>query len=212
MSGLRNLVCCLAAIALTAVTIDHGFAQSSDDLKNDEKTPSDVLVYGMGYSGRRFSPLVQINRDNAGKLVPVWAYSMADNQGAEGFPIVADGVIYATSHNATVAVDALTGRQRWRISHDYSAETLRVVCCGVVNRGAAIFNGKIIRTTLDNHVLALDAKTGKEIWNTTSPDPASIKNGYSMTGAPLVANGVVVVGVAGADFSHRGFIEGYDAA
>ena len=211
MGGLRNVVCRLAAIVLTAVTIDHGFAQSFDDLKNDEKTPGDVLVYGMGYSGRRFSPLAQINRDNAGKLVPVWAYSMADNQGGEAFPIVADGVIYTTSHNATVAVDALTGRQLWRTSYDYPAETLRVVCCGVVNRGAAIFNGKIIRTTLDNHVLALDAKTGKEIWNTTSPDPASVKNGYSMTGAPLVANGVVVVGVAGADFSHRGFIEGYDA-
>jgi alcohol dehydrogenase (cytochrome c) len=84
------------------------------------------------------------------------------------------------------------------------------VCCGIVNRGAAIYNGKIIRALLDNHVIALDAKTGKEVWKTKSPEPTSIENGYAMTGAPLVANGVVVVGVAGAEYSHRGFLEGYD--
>jgi alcohol dehydrogenase (cytochrome c) len=123
---------------------------------------------------------------------------------------VRDGVIYATIHNATVAVDALTGKQIWRINHDYPPETLRVVCCGIVNRGAAIYNGKIIRALLDNYIIALDAKTGKEVWKTKSPEPTSVENGYAMTGAPLVANGVVVVGVAGAEFSHRGFLEGYD--
>ena len=185
-------------------------AQTADELKNDANTPGDVLVYGMGYAGNRYSPLTLINKENVGKMVPMWALSMSDNHGGESFPVVKDGIIYATAHNATVAVDALTGKQIWRINHEYPPETLRVVCCGIVNRGAAIYNGKIIRALLDNHIIALDAKTGKEVWKTKSPEPTSVENGYAMTGAPLVANGVVVVGVAGAEFSHRGFLEGYD--
>ena len=186
-------------------------AQTADDLKNDEKTTGDVLVYGMGYSANRFSPLTQINKDNVARLVPVWAYSLADLQGGEGFPVVKDGVIYVTTHNATAAVDAMTGKQIWRVLHDYPPETLRVVCCGIVNRGAAIYEGMIIRALMDDRLVALDAKTGKEIWMVHSPEPVIPANGYAMTGAPLIVNGVVIVGVAGADFSHRGLLEGYDA-
>jgi alcohol dehydrogenase (cytochrome c) len=207
----RPAVALVAAIAFTAAFAGGGFAQSAEDLKHDEKTPGDVLVYGMGYAGQRFSPLTQINKDNVTRLVPMWAYSITDNHGAEAFPVIKDGVIYTTAHNATIAVDAMTGKQRWRANHEYPPETLRVVCCGVVNRGAAIYNGKIIRALLDNYIIALDAKTGKEVWKTKSPAPTSVENGYAMTGAPLVANGVVVGGVAGAEYSHRGFLEGYDA-
>jgi alcohol dehydrogenase (cytochrome c) len=199
-----------SAIALSAVFAVSAWAQSADDLKNDEKTPGDVLVYGMGYSGQRYSPLTKINKDNVSKLVPVWGYSLSDNRGAEGFPVIKDGVIYVTTHDSTVAIDAMTGKRIWRTAHEYPPETLRVVCCGIVNRGAAIYNGKIIRALLDNHIIALDAKTGKEIWRSKSPEPVEVKNGYAMTGAPLIANGVVVVGVAGAEYSHRGFLEGYD--
>lgn len=198
--------------ALLSVTVPPvAFGQTADDLKNDEKTTGDVLVYGMGYSGHRFSPLNQINKETVSKLVPVWSYSLADLQGGEGFPIVKDGVIYVTTHNATAAVDAVTGKQIWRVLHDYPPETLRVVCCGIVNRGAAIYERMIIRALMDNRLIALDAKTGKEIWQAKSPEPATHANGYSMTGAPLVANGIVIAGVAGAEFSHRGFLEGYDA-
>jgi alcohol dehydrogenase (cytochrome c) len=207
----RHGLSLVAVIAFTAALAASAAAQTTEDLKKDHLTPGDVLVYGMGYSAQRYSPLTQINKENAAKLVPVWGYSIGDNRGAEGFPVVKDGVIYTTAHNATIAVDALTGRQIWRVSHDYPPETLRVVCCGIVNRGAAIYNGKIIRALLDNQIVALDAATGKEVWKAKSPAPTSIENGYAMTGAPLVANGVVVVGVAGAEFSHRGFLEGYDA-
>ncbi len=199
-----------SAVALTAVFAVSALAQSADDLKNDEKTPGDVLVYGMGYSGQRFSPLTQINKENVTKMVPVWGYALSDNRGAEGFPVIKDGVVYVTTHDSTVAIDALTGKRIWRTAHEYPPETLRVVCCGIVNRGAAIYNGKIIRALMDNHIIALDAKTGKEIWRSKSPEPVEVKNGYAMTGAPLIANGVVVVGVAGAEYSHRGFLEGYD--
>ena len=115
------------------------------------------------------------------------------------------------SHDFTVAVNALTGKQIWKVKHDYPPETLRSVCCGIVNRGAAIYEGMIIRALMDNRIVALDAKTGKQIWEAKSPDPATSANGYAMTGAPLIVNGVVIVGVAGAEFSNRGFIEGYDA-
>ena len=99
----------LVAALLSTVVPFATLAQTADELKNDEKTPGDVLVYGMGYSANRFSPLTQINKENVSKLVPVWAYSLADLQGGESFPLVKDGVIYVTTHNSTAAVDAITG-------------------------------------------------------------------------------------------------------
>jgi len=191
-----------AAIPMTAL------AQTADELKNDDKTPGDVLTYGMGYSQHRFSPLTQINRQTVKRLVPAWSYSLADNRGLEGQALVKDGVVFLTDHEKTVAVDALTGREIWKTMIEYPPETTRVVCCGIVNRGAALFDGKLYRTTLDANVIALDAKTGKEVWRTKSSDP---KDGYSMTVAPLVANGVVIAGVAGAEYGIRGYLEGFDA-
>jgi len=191
-----------AAIPMTAL------AQTADELKNDDKTPGDVLTYGMGYSQHRFSPLTQINRQTVKRLVPAWSYSLADNRGLEGQALVKDGVVFLTDHEKTVAVDALTGREIWKTMVEYPPETTRVVCCGIVNRGAALFDGKLYRTTLDANVIALDAKSGKEVWRTKSSDP---KDGYSMTVAPLVANGVVIAGVAGAEYGIRGYLEGFDA-
>src|SRR5215510_15280548 len=140
----------VAALVLTVLSSGGALSQSADDLKKDHQTPGDVLVYGMGYSGQRYSPLTRINKDNVKKLAPKWAYSMADNHGGEAMPLVKDGVIYTTSHNATVAIDAISGKQLWRVLHEYPPETPRVVCCGIVNRGAAIYNGMIIRALLDN--------------------------------------------------------------
>jgi alcohol dehydrogenase (cytochrome c) len=211
MTTPRHAASLLSVLALTATMTGHAMAQSADDLKYDEKTPADVLVYGMGYSGARYSPLTQINKENVAKLVPVWGYSMSDNRGSEGFTVIKDGVVYATTHSATVAVDALTGKQIWKVVHEYPPEALRVVCCGIVNRGPAMYEGKIIRALMDNRIIALDVKTGKEVWQAKSPDPATTENGYAMTGAPLIVDGVVIVGVAGAEYSHRGFVEGYDA-
>jgi len=200
----------LAALVGAALPLG-AIAQTSEDLRNAATITRDVLVYGMGYSGQRYSPLNKINRENVSRLVPIWGYSLADLNGGEAFPIIKDGVIYVTTHNATAAVDALTGKQVWRVLHDYPPETLRVVCCGIVNRGAAIYESMIIRALMDNRVIALDAKTGKELWSAKSPDPVTPENGYAMTGAPLIVNGVVIMGVAGAEFSHRGLLEGYDA-
>src|SRR5262245_28352315 len=108
----------LLAVLLSATASVMALAQTSEDLKNDANTPDDVLVYGMGYQGQRYSPLTHINKQNVGKMVPVWSYSLNDLQGGEGFPIVKDGVIYVTTHNATAAVDALSGKALWRTVHE----------------------------------------------------------------------------------------------
>ncbi len=134
---------------------------------------------------------------------------MNDNRGQESFPLVKDGVMYVTTHNSTVAIDAMTGKQVWKSVIEYPAETPRVACCGIVNRGVAMLDGKLYRTTLDAHVIALDAATGAEVWRTKSID---INEGYSMTVTPLIADGVVIVGVSGGEYGIRGYIEGYDPA
>src|SRR5215467_4980423 len=191
-----------------AVIVSHGAgAQTSEQLAKGATDTSNVLNYGMGYNLNRFSTLDQINKDTVRNLVPVWNYSYADDRSEESQPLVYQGVVYVTTHAATMAIDAKTGKQIWKTKVEYPAEVPRIVCCGIINRGAALFDGKVFRTTLDAQVQALDGKTGKEIWKTKA---AEYKEGYSMTVAPLVADGVVIVGMSGAEFGTRGFIDGYD--
>jgi alcohol dehydrogenase (cytochrome c) len=197
------------AALLSAALPLSALAQTADELKNADKTPQNVLTYGMNYNQQRYSPLTQINRETVKRLVPAWSYSLNNNTGEESQPLIYNGVIYVTSHNKTVAVDALSGKEIWNTPIDYPAGTTRVVCCGIVNRGAAIYEGKVFRTTLDARVIALDMKTGKEVWNTKSGDAA---DGIAMTGAPIIANGVLITGMAGAEYGSRGYIEGYDPA
>src|SRR5947208_9849808 len=121
-------------------------AQTTDQLVKGATDTSNVLNYGMGYNLQRFSPLTQINKENARNLVPVWNYSFADDRSEESQPLVYQGVIYVTSHNATMAVDAKTGKQIWKTKVEYPPETPRIVCCGIINRGAAIYDGKLFRT------------------------------------------------------------------
>jgi alcohol dehydrogenase (cytochrome c) len=200
----RILLASLLSISLPTLAL----AQSAADLNNAANTPDKVLTYGMSYSQQRFSTLKDINRDTVKRLVPAWTYSFDNNTGEESQALVMDGVIYITSHDKTVAINVETGREIWKTTLSYPPETVKTVCCGIVNRGGALYNGKFFRTILDGRVQALDIKTGKELWNVRS---STTDEGFAMTGAPLVANGVVIVGVAGAEFSSRGYIEGYDA-
>jgi alcohol dehydrogenase (cytochrome c) len=205
-STMKPLVICASLLMIGSAPF--ALAQSAADLGNAAKTPDRVLTYGMSYSQQRFSPLKQIDRQTVKRLVPAWSYSLDSSNGEESQALVMDGVMYITSHDKTVALDARTGKEIWKTMVSYPPETVKVVCCGIVNRGGALYNGKFFRTILDGRVQALDIKTGKEIWNVRSGDP---KDGLAMTGAPLVANGVVITGVAGSEFSARGYIEGYDA-
>jgi alcohol dehydrogenase (cytochrome c) len=137
--------------------------------------------------------------------VPVWNYSYDDNRSEESQPLVYKGVLYVTTNGVTMAIDAKTGKQIWKTKVEYPPETPRVVCCGIINRGAAIYDGKLFRTTLDANVIALDVKIGKELWRKNAID---FKTGYSMTVAPLVADGVVLTGISGAEFGTGDFIDG----
>ncbi|MDP3833339.1 MAG: PQQ-dependent dehydrogenase, methanol/ethanol family [Hydrogenophaga sp.] len=193
----------LAAFGLTTQ------AQSLNDLKTDHATPKDVLTYGMGYNNQRYSPLKQITTRNASKLKPVWAYSLNNPQGQESQPIVHDGVMYVTTHSSTVALNPVTGKQIWKQDIELPQDVFKMACCGILNRGAAIYEGKLYRTTLDAHVMAMDAKTGKQLWKVKAAD---YLDGQAMTSAPLIANGVVMTGIAGGEYGTRGFIDGWDPA
>ena len=197
----------LMVAALAALLPLGAQAQTAQELAKGASDSKNVLNYGMGYNLQRFSPLSQINKETVKKLVPVWNYSYDDNRSEESQPLVYKGVLYVTTNSATIAVDAKTGKQIWKTKVDYPPETPRIVCCGIINRGAAIFDGKLFRTTLDANVIALDAKTGKELWRQNA---INFKDGYSMTVAPLVADGVVITGISGAEFGTRLFIDGWN--
>jgi alcohol dehydrogenase (cytochrome c) len=203
MKIFASAVCILLLLGTGAAT------QTFDDLKRDGNGGStdNILTYGMGYHQQRYSPLKQINKQTVKRLVPVWNLSLDNNWGEQAQPIVSNGVMYVTNAKATVAIDVATGKQAWKQTLDWPPETPRVVCCGVSNKGAAIYNGKVFRTTLDAHVIAYDAKDGKELWKSKA---AEWKEGFSLTLAPLIANGVLVTGISGAEFGIRGFIDGWD--
>jgi len=184
-------------------------AQTLDELKNPNANPNNILNYGMDQGQQRFSRLKQINKSNVKKLVPVWSTSLENDYGEQAQPLIRDGVMYVSNAKWTAAIDAMTGKQLWRTPTEFEPETPRVVCCGVSNKGVALYNGMVFRGTLDAHMVALDQKTGKEIWKTKVIE---WRDGYSITSAPIVANGVLLTGISGAEFGIRGFIDGYDPA
>jgi len=198
-----------AGILLLANALMPAHSQTLEDLKADHATPGDILTYGMGYNNQRYSPLKQIHTGNVKKLRPAWAYSLNNPQGQESQPIVHNGVMYVTTHNATVALNPVTGKQLWKQEIELPQDVFKMACCGILNRGAAIYDGKLYRSTLDAHVIALDAKTGKQLWKSKAAD---YQDGQAMTSAPLIANGVVLTGIAGGEYGTRGFVDGWDPA
>jgi len=182
-------------------------AQSLADLQQDHANPGNVLTHGMGYNNQRYSALKQIHSGNVAQLRPTWAYSLNNPQSQESQPIVHEGVMYVTTHNTTMAINPLTGKQIWKQEVELPQDVFKMACCGILNRGAVAFDGKLYRSTLDAHVIALDMKTGKQLWKSKAAD---YLNGQAMTSAPLIANGVVMTGIAGGEYGTRGFIDGWD--
>jgi alcohol dehydrogenase (cytochrome c) len=183
-------------------------AQTADDLLNKANNTDNVTTFGMGYDLKMYSPLKQINKSNVKKLVPVWSTSLSNDMGELSQPTVYNGVMYVVNGNWTFALDVETGRQIWRTPVQYDRAALRIASAGAIMRGpATIYNGKLFRQTVDAHVLALDMKTGKQVWKEKF---AEFKEGFKGVIAPMIVNGVLVSGMAGGDSTTRGFIEGYD--
>lgn len=181
-----------------------GFTQTTDELVNDGKNTDNVTTQSMGYDRQSYSPLKQINTSNVKRLVPVWSASLMNEQGELAAPTIYNGVMYVINGKWTFAIDVETGRQIWRTAAEIEPGVQRAA----VTRGAAtIYNGKLFRVTIDNHVLALDMKTGKQLWKQTF---AAAREGYYATGAPIVANGVLISGMAGGESTTRGFLDGWD--
>jgi quinohemoprotein ethanol dehydrogenase len=166
------------------------------------------LEHGRDYFEQRYSPLDKINASNVKDLGLAWHYDFGDRQGLEATPIVHDGVIYVTTDFSQVwAFDARTGNKLWSFDPDTRAWQINT-CCSPVNRGVAIWGNKVFVGALDGRLIALDAKTGQQVWSTQT-FPKSTR--LSITGAPRVIKGVVIIGNGGAELGARGFVAGYDA-
>ncbi len=186
---------------------------ANQDLLEGLKNSSRWLTFSGDYTGQRHSPLKQLTPQNVAGLVPQWIFQTdipgMPGRGIENTPLVVDGILYVTGNNNQAwAIDGRTGVPLWnyrrRLPPNFSAS----VCCGPVNRGFGILGDRLYMGTLDAHLVALDRKTGAVIWDVAVGD---LKKANAITAAPLVVKDKVIIGVAGGDFSSRGYIDAYDA-
>jgi len=187
-------------------------ADAIDDarLRDAAQEPGSWLTYGGSYAEQRFSTLSQIDETNVSRLGLAWAFEMGTKRGLEATPLAVDGVIYTTGSWSVVhAIDARTGQQLWRYDPQVPRRYGGLVCCDVVNRGVALYRGRVYLGTLDGRLLALDAKSGALIWSVVTVDQSKP---YSITMAPRIVKGNVILGNGGGEFGVRGYVSAYDAA
>lgn len=181
---------------------------TSERLVNTTSERHNWLNHGRTYAEQRFSPLTQINSENVNELGLVWYYDLNTNNTVEATSLVADGVLYTTdTWSVLYAFDAKTGKLKWR--HDPKPDrSWRInACCDVVNRGPAIWQDKVYVGTPDGRLVAVDAQTGEQVWDTLTIDK---KFPYTITGAPRVVKGKVLIGNGGAEYGVRGYVSAYD--
>ena len=181
---------------------------TGERLAKAEKEPQNWLTYFGTYNAWRFSALNQITRDNVKQLAPVWAFQTGKVEGGlNATPLVVDGTLYLVgSYNRVFALNAATGERLWSYFYKLPQGTIPY---GVSVRGLAAGYGLIFMGTLDNHLVALDAKTGREVWDVEIEDPKQC--GCNITAAPLVIKDKVIVGVTGGDSAHRGYLNAFEA-
>jgi len=175
-----------------------------------DKEPGNWMSTGRTYDEQRFSPLKQINDGNVDKLGLAWSYKLDIDRGVEATPIVVDGVMYTTGPFSIVyALDARNGKLLWKYDPQSDRSRAGEACCDAVNRGVAVWNGKVYVGVLDGRLEAIDAKTGQRVWSVdTRTDP---NRSITITGAPRIVKGKVIIGNGGAEYGVRGYITAYDA-
>ncbi|MCR9269075.1 MAG: PQQ-dependent dehydrogenase, methanol/ethanol family [Hyphomonadaceae bacterium] len=186
------------------------FAAVTDDrLNNAAATPAEWLGYGFDREETRHSPLTGISKNNISDLGVAWTYDLATSRGVESTPIVIDGVMYVTSAWSIVyALDAKTGEELWVYDPGVDRAVGVNACCDVVNRGVALYDGKVYVGVIDGRVEALDAETGDLVWSQVTVDQSKP---YTITGAPRVVDGKVLIGNGGAELGVRGYLNALDA-
>jgi quinohemoprotein ethanol dehydrogenase len=212
---------CIGALAL--VTVIHAqqrltaspVAVDTQVLKNAgtpaDSLPGSWLSYGHSQSETRYSPLKQIDTSNVNRLGLTWSYVLgAGGSNQEGTPLVWNNTLYGiTTWSVVFALDARTGKEIWRWDPEVNQPAVRPrICCGIVNRGLALYNGMIFAPAIDGRLIALNALNGKPVWEARVAFPQDL---YTITMAPRIANGKVLVGVSGGDKPTRGFFDAYDA-
>lgn len=202
-----------AMSVIAAALLVAGAAQAKEvsdaDILNDAKTTGDVVHFGLGQQGQRYSALEQVNVKTVKNLVPVWSFSFGGEKqrGQESQPLIHDGKMFVTaSYSRLFALDAKTGKKLWKYEHRLPEGIMP--CCDVVNRGAALYDNLVIFATLDAQLVALNKDTGKVVWKDKIDDYAA---GYSATAAPLIVKGLVITGVSGGEFGVQGRMEARDA-
>ncbi len=183
---------------------------TASDLLSAAGNNAEWLTYGRTYAEDRFSPLTQINRETVGTLGVAWSFELDTNRGQEATPLVIDGTVYFTSAwSKAFAVDARTGAEKWRYDPRVPGRYGVNACCDVVNRGMAAWGDKVYFGTIDGRLIALDRDSGELAWSVETADP---ELRYTITGAPRIIDGRVIIGNGGAELGVRGFVSAYDAA
>src|SRR5215510_2491462 len=210
---IRGLVMSLAGFTLATWVVMGQQARRTDDaaIRNAGKTGEEWLTYGMTPGETRYSPLKQLDTTNVSRLGLAWSYDIGPGGGGqEATPLVYNGTIYGiTNWSIVFAVDARTGKEKWRWDPEVNRQAVQPkICCGVVNRGLAYYQGKVIAPVIDGRLQWLDAETGKPI---TEARVAYPQENYTITMAPRIARGKVIIGVSGAEYPVRGYFAAYDA-
>ncbi|HUO11671.1 MAG TPA: PQQ-dependent dehydrogenase, methanol/ethanol family, partial [Caulobacteraceae bacterium] len=174
-----------------------------------DKDTDNWLSYGRTYAEQRFSPLDQVSTANVGQLGLTWHYQFDTDRGQEATPLEVDGTLYTTTTWSKVyAFDAQTGALKWSFDPKVPGEDGFRACCDVVNRGVAVWKGKVYVGTIAGELIALDANTGQPVWRVQTTDPTKP---YTITGAPRIVKGMVLIGEGGAEYGVRGYLSAYDA-
>jgi alcohol dehydrogenase (cytochrome c) len=193
-----------------AFAAQDAYAPVSADALNNAQSSDGWLMFNRDYTGQDFAPFTQIDKSNVGKLGVAWTSEKIDiPNGFEGSPIInGDYMFVTTPKDRIIAYNATSGAKIWEYDYPVPANAYKTVCCDTNNRGVAVFGTMLFFGTLDNHVVALDAATGKMIWNISLMEPGV---GYSISEAPIIVNGNVIIGSGGGEYGARGFIVALDA-